>query len=259
LFEEHYILYNNGFEGIRHGCVTADGRCSFHKNVANQAVLKDGWRGTQVQRIAPPVPDYSSKDRFHYTTPEPIACGEPEEMPSSKDDKLITDTASREVDDYNPRVKLEELLVSCGVPILEVELQNSSDGSSSAKVVDKNDTLGKALAKVDEFVETYTGKDLESVVINEIHRRHGIRIKSEVSKKLNASAKAAEKAKTFDEIDWRKHISDNTLQKLYVCQLDIYLKKVGYTNHDLTKKGFTKDKKVDAVKKHFYTDTNDSI
>ena len=61
-------------------------------------------------------------------------------MHSSKDDKL-TDAASREVDDYNPKVKLEELLLSCGMPILEVELQNSSDGSASAKVVDKNDTL----------------------------------------------------------------------------------------------------------------------
>lgn len=59
--------------------------------------------------------------------------------------------------------------------------------------MDKNDTLGKALAKVEELVETYRGKDLESVVINEIHRRHGIGIKSEVSKKLNASVKAAAK------------------------------------------------------------------
>ena len=258
-FEEHYVLYNNGFEGIRNGCATADKQCSFHKNVANQGVLKDGWRGTQIQRIEPPVPDYSRKDGFHYTTPEPVVCGKPEEMHSSKDDKFITDAASREVDDYNPKVKLEELLLSCGMPILEVEVQNSSDGSASAKVVDKNDTLGKALAKVDEFVTTYTGKDLECVVINEIHRRHGIRIKSEVSKKLNASAKAAEKAKTFDEINWGKHISENTLQKLYVCQLDIYLRKIGYTNHHLTKKGFTKDKKIDAVKKHFYTDTNDSV
>ena len=39
--------------------------------------------------------------------------------------------------------------------------------------MDKNDTLEKALAKVDEFVETYTGKD---VIINGIHRSYGIRI-----------------------------------------------------------------------------------
>ena len=37
-FEEHYILYNNGFEGIRNGCATADKQCSFHKTIGTGAL-----------------------------------------------------------------------------------------------------------------------------------------------------------------------------------------------------------------------------
>lgn len=120
---------------------------------------------------------------------------------------------------------------------------------------DSNDTMAKAMAKVDDFVTAYTGSDLKSVVIATIRRKIGMRIKSVVSKKAHANVKAAEKAKSFNDIDWEKHIKDNTLQKLYISQLDLYLKHAGYSQADIRKKGFTKQKKVD-VKKHFYKTSN---
>lgn len=52
-FEDHYLLYDNGFEGI----------------------LSCGWSGTSVTRVPPPVPDYSFIVEFHYALPTDISSG----------------------------------------------------------------------------------------------------------------------------------------------------------------------------------------
>lgn len=135
---------------------------------------------------------------------------------------------------------------------LKVEKSVSDDGSVVAKVVDTDKTLGKALEQVNELVAKYTGAELESAVVQEIRRKTAMKVKSEVSKKLNADVKAAEKAKLFSDFDWDELVRDNTLQKLYVSQLDLYLKQAGYKDSNLNVKGFTKDKKIEAIKKHYY-------
>ncbi len=73
-FEEQYILYDNGFEGIRNGCIEVLGRsCKFHSNVKNQSVLNQGWCVIHVQRVQlPPVPDYKQQDGFRYCQPSQI-------------------------------------------------------------------------------------------------------------------------------------------------------------------------------------------
>ncbi|CAB4043186.1 Hypothetical predicted protein, partial [Paramuricea clavata] len=182
------------------------------------------WRGRHVRRVQPPAPDYDRQDGFHYSVPTQITGN-------------MSVNCKREGDDYNPRKNLEKLLASCGTPSLKVEESVSDDGSVVAKVTDTNNTLGKALEQVDEFVTKYTGPDLESVVVQEIRRKTGMRVKSEVSRMLNADVKAAEKAKLFLDFDWDKLIRENTLQKLYVSQLDLYLKHAGYTDSDLHVKG----------------------
>ncbi|CAB4034876.1 Hypothetical predicted protein, partial [Paramuricea clavata] len=208
-------------------------------NIENHLVINQGWRGSHVRRVQPPAPDYERQDGFHYSVPTQITGN-------------MSVNCKREVDDYNPRKNLEKLLASCGTPSLKVEESVSDDGLVVAKVTDTNNTLGKALEQVDEFVTKYTGPDLESVVVQEIRRKTGMRVKSEVSRMLNADVKAAEKAKLFLDFDWDKLIRENTLQKLYVSQLDLYLKHAGYTDSDLHVKGFTKDKKIEVIKRHYY-------
>ncbi len=127
----------------------------------------------------------------------------------------------------------------------------SNDGSVVAKVVDTNNTLGKALEQVKEFITKCMGVELESAVVQGIRRKSEMKVKSEVSKKLNADVKAAEKAKLFSDFDWDALIRDNKLQKLYVSQLDLYLKQAGYKGN-LNVKGFTKDEEIEAFKRHYY-------
>lgn len=59
-FDDHYFLYDNGFEGIRTGCQTKNGRiCAFHSSIENTEVFSDGWSGIPSALVQPPVPDYS--------------------------------------------------------------------------------------------------------------------------------------------------------------------------------------------------------
>ena len=82
-FADHYVLYDNGFEGIRDGCTTQDGKvCNFHATYENTNVLSCGWSGVPVSRIHPPIPDYYSAKDFHYLTPKQMSS----HQSSSKDD-----------------------------------------------------------------------------------------------------------------------------------------------------------------------------
>lgn len=76
-------------------------------------------------------------------------------------------------------------------------------------------------------------------------------------KKTNASARAVEKAKTYDDFDWEKLIRTNELENLYISQLDLYLMaNFNLSKKDCEKKGFTKISKIENIKKHFYSSVN---
>ena len=91
-----------------------------------------------------------------------------------------------------PRKKLDELVSSCGNPELELKYEKSDESVSvHASVTDANDTLAKMLASLDD-----TGEDLKNAVVNELKRHYNAKIKTFISKKTNASARAVEKAKT---------------------------------------------------------------
>lgn len=121
-------------------------------------------------------------------------------------------------------------------------------------VVDKNETLQKIISKVDDFVAKYTGEDLRNSVTREIRCRYNAKVKAFVTKKTNASAKVAEKAKTYSDFDWERLVQSNELSNLYVSQLDLYLKKnLNFSKKECEKKGFTKAKKIEAIKQHFYS------
>ncbi len=237
-FDVHYLLYDNGFEGIRNGCIAKNGKaCTYHLSLENADQLSNGWSGVPLNRVPPPVPDYS-EDEFHYVKP-------------------VFNTSSGEKDDFCPRKKLEELILSCGQPELVLAADDDdNDGDDDFivhSVVDKNETLQKIMSKVDDFVAKYTGEDLRNSVTREIRRRYNAKVKAFVTKKTNARAKVAEKAKTYSDFDWEKLVQSNELSNLYVSQLDLYLKKnLNFSKKECEKRGFTKAKKIEAIKQHFY-------
>lgn len=51
-------------------------------------------------------------------------------------------------------------------------------------------------------------------------------------------------------------MQSNELSNLYVYQFDLYLiRNLNISNKECAKKGFTKGKKIEAVKQHFYSNT----
>ena len=99
--------------------------------------------------------------------------------------------------------------------------------------------------KVDDFVTKYNGQDLRNSIVMEIHRRYNAKVKAFVVKKTNASAMAAEKAKTYCDFDWERLVQSNELSSLYVSQLDLYLiKNLNISKKECEKKGFTKAEKI---------------
>jgi len=74
---------------------------------------------------------------------------------------------------------------------------------------------------------------------------------------MNANARAAEKAKTYDDFDWEKLIRPTELQSMYVSQRDLYLMtNLNLSKRDCEKKECTKAMKVEENKKHFYSSVN---
>ena len=159
-----------------------------------------------------------------------------------------------ERDDFCPRKQLAELISSCGQPDLQLRDENCTDEPGSVhSVVDASNTLAKMLANVNEFVLKYTGEDFRKAVANEIKLRHNAQVKTFISRIANASARATEKGKTYDDLDWEKLICTNKLRNLYVSQLDLYLlRNFKLSRKDCEKKQFTKVNKVQEIKKQFY-------
>ena len=108
---------------------------------------------------------------------------------------------------------MKKLVLSCGNPELQLKYEKSDESNFvHASVSDANDTLAKMLASVDEFISKYTGEDLRNAVVNELKQRFNAKIKTFISKKTNASARAVEKAKTYDNFNWEKLIRTNELE-----------------------------------------------
>ncbi|CAH3166202.1 unnamed protein product, partial [Porites evermanni] len=172
-FEDHYMLYDNGFEGIRSGCQEKQGvLCDFHKYTEKKDVLACVWSGIPVTRVQPPVPDCSFTDVFHYALPNDISCGNITEKFGLKKEHVM-DISQRAVDDFSPRKQLERLINSCGDPdfIVHDDVSNDCSTDSVHAIIDKNETLSKMLAEVDNFVPKYAGEDLRETVVAEIKRR----------------------------------------------------------------------------------------
>ena len=216
--EKHYIVFDGGIQGILNGCKEGEKMCSVHQNI-----LGCKWRGPQVRRVPEPVPLYQTESpSFHYENPD-----------LWQDSEGAT---ARKVDEFCPRVKIEDVIREIG-PI------EAKEGSVNKSVHDKNDTLNKTLAHIDEIVEKYTREDLRQVVEAEFKRRYTMLVKAYLGKKARAAVKAKKLSKTVDEIDWCNKIQSGTLDKMYVSQLDLYLEKVaGFKKSIVQEKDLSKHK-----------------
>lgn len=253
-FQDHYFVFDNGFEGFRNGCQTAkNGQiCEYHSNYENPFLLSNGFCGVPVTRVQPPVPDYSfTGEEFHYAPPHKISSGDiTEKFGLNKDS--VRDPVTREIDQFCPRAHLNHFVESFGRP----ELEMTGIGQPDECATDKNDILGKILSKVDDFVQKFTGEDLKVSVVEEIKRRHNSMIKAFIAKQTHANTRAAEKARTCDDFDWGKLVCTNELSSLYVSQLNLYLiKNLNLTKTQYERTGFTKAKKIEEIKKHYYAFT----
>ncbi len=258
-FSDHFYLYGNGCEGIRNGCTEQKRKmCEFHRNIENEALLLNGWRGKSVKRVLAPVPDYSENAEFHYCALEKMYNGDVTEKFGIQKD-IVKDATKREKNDFCPRKQLEKLLESCGEADIQVKEVAHDDGSVSACCTDDNNTLEIAMEQLDSFVERFVGDDLRRSVENEVKRRYDQKVKAAITKKTNASAKAVEKAKAFTDINWDKHVTENSLDKLYVSQLNLYLmEELSMSKFQYDRKGYTKVKKIEDIKANFYSKNRNS-
>ena len=117
-FKDHYLLYDNGCEGIRNGCEenNVENVCSCHQSHPTSKG-NSGWRGIQLQRVPPPVPDYSLSD-FHYCSLKQMRDGDKTEK-FDLDKEKVMNVRRREIDDYCPRQQLDNLMTRCGEPSLK--------------------------------------------------------------------------------------------------------------------------------------------
>lgn len=111
-------------------------------------------------------------------------------------------------------------------------------------------SLCEQIRCVDEFVLKYTGEDLRKAVVNEIKWHHNAKVKAFISRMTNASARATEKAKTYDDFDWENLIRTNELRNLYVSQLDLHLLRNLKLSH---KDCETQANKIEEIKKHLHS------
>ena len=253
-YKDHFYLYDNGCEGIRNGCSEKDNAhtCDFHKRTENSSLLNDGWRGVPLKRLPPPVPDYS-RNSFHYCTLNQVVEGDITVKYGLEKDR-IRDACMRARDDFCPRKQLDNLQDRCGEPILDLCERIQEDGSPPVTVVDRNDTLRKYHDEINGFVEQFVGESLRNATDFELKRRYDMKVKATISRQSAAKARAVEKAKSYKDIDWESYISSNTLEKLYVSQLHLYMiEKMGLSKAQCERKGYIKSKKIADITKHYYS------
>jgi hypothetical protein len=147
-YEEHYITYDNGVEGIRlHG----EFRCP-----------------TPIARVPPPVPDLSmtkSDNTWHYHTLTT--------MP-----REYLDVAAREVNDFCPRARMNILVKDCG----NVHLTKEKKGHTIT-LHDINQTWQKITRKLDDFIANVCGPDLRETATKYAETMYIRSIKKAITKK----------------------------------------------------------------------------
>ena len=135
------------------------------------------------------------------------------------EDVFDTPCDGRNVDDYAPRANLKKLFKRCEIS-------------------------SKSHQAIADFCSQYiVTPEAASLYIKHMEE---LKFSSELRAGERAKSKAAMRDKCFDDFEWKDLISDNSIAKLTVAQLRLYLDKF-----NLSKVGYKKDK-VERIKAHFY-------
>ena len=165
-------------------------------------------------------------------------------------EKVPNIAQEQDTDDYCPPVELKNLIESCGRPKLSFQQISNSDCSTTYLPVDANDTETKIMAKIDDLVEEYTGKDLRNTVLSDVNHYLSNSIE-EVNKCVKQDKKAECLSLKVNNIDWEEMELSGKFEKEYVAQLDMCLSEVvEMSAKDIIAKGFNADKKIAFLRKH---------
>lgn len=240
--EDHYIIYDNGMEGIKDACKSNP--CRYH----SEPQVMDKY----IQRVPAPVPDYSNNDQFSYLTPQDIQTGNI--TPDNDINVHAIECNEREPDDFCPRTQLHALIKECGELDLQVSQHTNDDGSVSYSTKDTNNTMEKVKEKLPDFILKYCGDDLKDEVMDYVENDYVRKVKMAVRKKENLQAREDEAAKGVEDIDWDTLIKTASLNTLKVAQLDLYLMEIiGKSTAQVRKTGYLKPAKIMDITAHFYS------
>lgn len=241
---EHYIIYDNGMEGIRDAC--KENPCQYHVNVERGFEFSTAG----IERVPGPVPDYSST-KFSYLKPNDIKAGNI--TPEFGIDVDAIASNDRQPDDFCPRTQFHQLSKECGQPALKVSEHRNEDGSISYHTTDENDTVQKMKDRLPNFILKYVGEDLKDEVYDYMEHEYMKKVKMAIRKKENQQVRQEEDAKGVEDIDWKTLVTSATLNTLKVAQLDLYLMDIiGRTPVQVRRAGYLKKDKIMDITSHFY-------
>ena len=147
----HYHIYDNGIEGIR---------------------LDDNFRcGEQLARVQAPVPFINENGDLHYKYADEISTEQ-----------------ERDIDDFNPIMRLRKLVQDCGKLNIVTE-----ETDVCTTVSDHNAVWSKIEAGLSDFVKNIAGKDLEVVVRKEAESLYMQLLRREIQKDKKLKDKLEEK------------------------------------------------------------------
>ena len=240
--EDHYIIYDNGIEGIKDACKVNP--CQYHPD---PEVMDNS-----IERVPGPVPDYSNSEEFSYLNPQDLKSGNI--TPSHDINVDAIKCNERQPNDFCPRTQLHALMKSCGELDLTVSKHTNDDGSVSYTTKDANNTMEKVKEKLPDFIQKFCGSDLKNEVLDYVENEYVKKVKMATRKKENLQAREEEAAKGVEDIDWDNLIKTSSLNTLKVAQLDLYVMEIiGKSAAQVRKTGYLKADKIMDITAHFYS------
>ena len=136
-------------------------------------------------------------------------------------------------------------------PLLSTEEKISSATSFDVRLYEKNAISTDDRAAIASFSSTYNVE--EKHVLAYLGHLNDLKMRKDIRDRESKQQKKRESEQTYKDFDWDALIESGNVRKLYVRQLDLYLKKYGLTTTGL------KFYKVKAIRCQFYRHVHPDI